>query len=124
MGITGCSTLITALGRVIVNPFFCGVSVSNMNEQREKTLKGLSMAGKYEGISYLLLLFLAMPLKYFFNMPMAVSIAGSIHGALFVWFMYALFNAWAGKFLGFRTCVIVFILSLLPFGTFRLERLY
>ena len=40
--------------------------------------------GKLEGYSYLALLFIAMPLKYMADMPLAVRIAGSIHGALFV----------------------------------------
>lgn len=124
MDITGYSTLITGLGGDTADPFFCDVSQQNSEENRAKSLKWLTLVGKYEGSSYLLLLFIAMPMKYFFKMPMAVSIAGSIHGALFVWFMYSLFNAWAGKHLGFGKCVMVFILSLLPFGTFRLERLY
>ena len=40
-----------------------------------------------EGISFLALLLIAMPLKYFANLPMAVTIMGSIHGILFVAFM-------------------------------------
>lgn len=116
--------MITGLGGDTADLFFCNVSQQHSEENRSKTLKWLSLAGKYEGFSYLLLLFIAMPMKYLLNMPMAVSIAGSIHGALFVWFMYSLFNAWAGKYLGFGKCVLIFILSLLPFGTFRLERLY
>ena len=36
--------------------------------------------GKVEGLSYLLLLGIAMPLKYMAGMPMAVSIVGLIHG--------------------------------------------
>ncbi|HMW67287.1 MAG TPA: DUF3817 domain-containing protein, partial [Chitinophagaceae bacterium] len=35
-----------------------------------------------EGISFLALLLIAMPLKYFANLPMAVTIMGSIHGIL------------------------------------------
>ena len=43
-----------------------------------------------EGISYLILLFLAMPVKYLLGEPSLVSIFGSIHGFLFVVFMAAL----------------------------------
>lgn len=40
-----------------------------------------------EGISFLVLLLIAMPLKYFAHLPKAVTIAGSIHGVLFISFM-------------------------------------
>ena len=40
-----------------------------------------------EGISYLILLFVAMPLKYFFNIPEAVKYFGWIHGVLFLVFL-------------------------------------
>ena len=55
-------------------------------------LSRLRVIGNIEGISYLLLLGVAMPLKYLGNMPMAVKIAGSIHGFLFVSFIVALEN--------------------------------
>ena len=47
-------------------------------------LNWLRLLGIIEGCSTLLLFFVAMPLKYMADMPMAVSVAGSIHGALFV----------------------------------------
>jgi hypothetical protein len=47
-------------------------------------LRKISLA---EGISYLLLLGIAMPLKYWAGLPLAVKIVGSIHGALFVVFL-------------------------------------
>ena len=53
-------------------------------------LRKISLA---EGISYLLLLGIAMPLKYWAGLPLAVKIVGSIHGALFVVFCAALLRA-------------------------------
>ncbi len=47
-------------------------------------LKALRTLGVVEGISTLVLFFVAMPLKYMAGMPMAVTVAGSIHGFLFV----------------------------------------
>lgn len=47
-------------------------------------LRKLRVMGVIEGISTLVLFGIAMPLKYFAGMPMAVSIVGSLHGALFV----------------------------------------
>jgi len=79
--------------------------------------------GFWEGISYLVLLFLAMPLKYLAGMDMAVKVVGMAHGVLFVLFMAATAWAWFAGQLKFKQCVWAFLLSLVPFGTFRLHRL-
>ncbi len=76
------------------------------------------MSAIMEGISYLLLLFIAMPLKYMYNMPFAVRIAGSAHGLLFVVFMVLLAAVYARNTMTFKQCVIGFVASLLPFGAF------
>lgn len=89
----------------------------------DKTLRHLFLAGHVEGISYLLLLFVAMPLKYFANMPKAVSIAGMLHGALFVWLMFALFLAFSEQKVTLKTAIKVFVASLIPFATFFLEKI-
>ena len=78
--------------------------------------------GKIEGYSYLVLLGIAMPLKHFMNMPMAVKVCGSLHGVLFVWFCLLLFNLFLQKQLSFKQCLLCFLLSLLPFGTFFLRK--
>mgnify|MGYP000904738453 FL=1 len=68
-----------------------------------------------EGLSYLILVFIAMPLKYMFNYPMAVKIVGMSHGVLFILFFVALvmaMNRYKWKFLGFQ----LFVYSLLPFS--------
>lgn len=74
-----------------------------------------------EGISYLLLLGIAMPLKYFFDVPEAVMVAGSLHGLLFVLYCLALAhvhfkNKWSVLF-----SIGAFIASLIPFGNFVLD---
>jgi len=79
--------------------------------------------GKIEGYSYLLLLGIAMPLKYLFNMPEYVRIVGTIHGILFVAFMVLLGMMFFKVKMSFKNSVIAFFLSLLPFGTFFLKRL-
>ena len=82
----------------------------------------LRLLGNIEGISYLLLLGVAMPMKYYFEMPMAVKIAGMAHGVLFVAYCLVLalcmknFN-WTLKF-----GVYLFIATLIPFGTFVTDR--
>lgn len=78
--------------------------------------------GKLEGYSYLALLFIAMPLKYMADMPLAVRIAGSLHGALFVAFMVLIFMMVRKKLLTMENAVYAFLLSLIPFGTFFLRK--
>ncbi|TAJ16754.1 MAG: DUF3817 domain-containing protein [Planctomycetota bacterium] len=75
-----------------------------------------------EGLSYLALLFVAMPLKYFADMPLAVRIVGSLHGALFVALALATLLAMraCGKGLGWGARIGV--ASLIPFGTFWIDR--
>lgn len=71
-----------------------------------------------EGISFLILLFLAMPLKYFANSPMAVTIVGGLHGVLFVGFVVL---AWMVK-KNLVWFIKAFIASLLPFGTIVMDK--
>ena len=73
----------------------------------------------WEGISYLLLLFVAMPLKYGSGIDMAVRIVGMAHGVLFLGYCVTL--ALAAQRLGVRLSGLAFVLSLVPFGTFWLE---
>lgn len=87
-----------------------------------KSLERLRIVGILEGISYLLLLGIAMPLKYLANLPLAVRIAGSIHGILFVSFCIALVAVWRNRKWPYEKVVIAFILSLVPFGTFYLDK--
>ena len=47
-------------------------------------IKTLRILGNIEGVSYLLLLGVAMPMKYFFDLPLAVKIVGMVHGVLFL----------------------------------------
>lgn len=75
-----------------------------------------------EGASYLLLLFVAMPLKYVYGLPAAVHVLGSLHGALFVVFMALLAAVFIGKTMTFQQCVAAFIASILPFGAFVFDR--
>jgi integral membrane protein len=71
-----------------------------------------------EGVSYLILLFVAMPLKYFAGIPEVVKYTGWAHGVLFVAFCAFLpFLLWSAKW-KFLRVVRAFILSLIPFGTF------
>ena len=74
-----------------------------------------------EGVSYLLLLFVAMPMKYMYDLPTAVRIVGSLHGALFIVFIALLIAVFAKKTMTFRQCVAAFVASVLPFGAFAFD---
>ena len=73
----------------------------------------------WEGISYLLLLFVAMPLKYGLGIAMAVKIVGMAHGVLFLGYCVTL--ALAAQRLGVRRSLLAFVLAFVPGGTFWLE---
>ncbi|WP_424943240.1 DUF3817 domain-containing protein [Aliiroseovarius crassostreae] len=71
-----------------------------------------------EGWSYLLLLFVAMPLKYWAGMTEIVPLVGMIHGWLFVAYMIAMFAASSYGGLSMTRVNWAILASLLPFGTF------
>ena len=75
-----------------------------------------------EGISYVLLLFVAMPLKYLADLPLAVRIVGSAHGFLFVWLALLTLNGMLHRGRPFGWAFKIGILSLVPFGTFFLDK--
>jgi len=85
-------------------------------------LKTLRILGNIEGVSYLLLLFIAMPMKYYFGMPMAVKIVGMAHGVLFV--AYCLLLAPCMKKFDWNLSfgIYLFLATLIPFGTFVTDR--
>jgi integral membrane protein len=75
-----------------------------------------------EGISFLVLLFIAMPLKYIFKFPQAVKVFGWVHGALFVAFIYLMFEVFSHFKKPFAWLVKAFAASIIPFGTFVLDK--
>ena len=82
----------------------------------------LRAVGFAEGVSYLLLLGLAMPLKYLAGMPEAVTVVGWAHGVLFVAFVAAVAVAARAKRWGMGPIAKALAASLVPFGTFVLDR--
>ena len=82
----------------------------------------LRAIGWVEGVSFLLLLGVAMPLKYLLGWPMAVKVVGWAHGVLFVLFCAALLHAaHVSRWTLVRTGM-VFVAALLPFGPFVVDR--
>lgn len=85
-------------------------------------LQQLRVVAFLEGLSFVLLLFVAMPLKYYAGLPLAVRLVGSAHGLLFVAFCWALFRAAVACEWPLRRSLVAFVSSLLPFGTFVFDR--
>lgn len=82
----------------------------------------LRIVGIAEGVSYLVLLFIAMPLKYLAGYPLAVTIAGSLHGFLFTLYVVAMIRAISEQKWGAKEILEVFLAALYPCGTFILDR--
>ncbi|PTM58718.1 DUF3817 domain-containing protein [Desmospora activa] len=79
-----------------------------------------------EGISFLLLLGIAMPLKYLADIPSPVTIVGWIHGVLFILYLAAGAHvSWSDRW-SIKRMAGALIAALLPFGPFvfdaRLKR--
>jgi integral membrane protein len=86
------------------------------------TLGRLRLVGLAEGVSFLVLLGIAMPLKYLAGLPGAVRVVGLLHGILFVLFVLAVFEAMGSLRWSYKRVAVALIASLLPFGTLLLDR--
>ena len=83
-----------------------------------QNVKKFGLINTIEGYSYILLLFVAMPMKYLLNIPIAVKVVGMAHGILFILFCMLLFRAWKDVNWPFKNNILFFTASLIPFGTF------
>ena len=81
----------------------------------------LRFVGILEGLSFLILLGIAMPLKYQWGQPLAVRIVGLIHGILFIWFCGVLLNAKDAAGWDLKKAGRILIAALLPFGPFVID---
>lgn len=84
-------------------------------------LRKFRLINKIEGYSFLLLLFVAMPLKYMAGFPIATKIAGMIHGVLFIAFIYQLIMATEETPFSKKEAFTFFVASVIPFGSFYTE---
>jgi integral membrane protein len=81
----------------------------------------LRALGMIEAVSFLVLLGIAMPLKYFANLPEAVRVVGWVHGILFIGFFFALMLARDTMQWSLRWTALVLLAALLPFGPFVID---
>lgn len=96
------------------NPSFLQ-KFSGMNTALQKRFYWVGMA---EAISFIALLGIAMPLKYFAGMPKAVSVVGMAHGILFVAYVTVAFLSMQTFKWPFKKFALAFVAAFLPFGPF------
>jgi integral membrane protein len=77
-----------------------------------------------EGISLLLLLFFAMPMKYIYELPIYVKVIGMAHGLLFIAYIALAVMLKIEEQWPIKKFVIICIASIIPFGTFYVEKKY
>jgi integral membrane protein len=87
-----------------------------MNTQ---TFKKLAIA---EGISFLIILGITMPLKYLMHNGTPNKILGMIHGALFIYYIIAVFLVKDKFKWNAKQTLIALVASIIPFGTFYVEK--
>lgn len=85
-------------------------------------LRVLSWTGYIEGASFLILLFIAMPLKYWAGWPVMVTIVGTAHGGLWIAYIIILINVAIMARLPWWAIPGGFVGSILPFGPFVFDR--
>lgn len=92
------------------------------NQQYKKQLGIFAKISFFEGISFVVLLLIAMPLKYILDMPLAVRYIGWAHGALFIAYGFQLLYVGITYKWKFTRIIGYGICSLLPFAPFWVEK--
>ena len=75
-----------------------------------------------EGISYLLLLFIAVPIKYLLSNDSFVKLLGMPHGVFFIIYILLAIRFVLIKKTSIKDSMIILIASLIPFGTFYVDK--
>jgi integral membrane protein len=88
----------------------------------KKTYRRFRHVAVAEGISFIVLLFIAMPLKYFAGMPIAVTIIGALHGILFMAFCAMAWEVKTGISRNMYWLTKALLASVLPFGTIVMDK--
>lgn len=88
----------------------------------KKTFSWFRKIALAEGVSFLVLLLVAMPLKYLADLPMAVTIVGGLHGVLFVAFIILAYLVKEEYKKDFKWLMKAGLASIVPFGTFVADK--
>ncbi len=87
-------------------------------------LKSFKIIALCEGISLLILFFVAMPLKYLMNFAIFVRIFGMIHGVLFITYIFLAIWLKINQNWSFKKFLLISLAAVVPFGTFYIEKKY
>ena len=90
----------------------------------ELSVKSFKLISTLEAISFLVLLGIAMPLKYIWEMPTPNYIGGAIHGGLFIAYILLIFPVSKKLNWDLKTSAIAAAASIIPFGTFWFDKKY
>jgi integral membrane protein len=85
------------------------------------SLGRLRFIGWWEGVSFLVLLLIAMPLKYVWGWPDAVRVVGMAHGVLFVLYVLAAIQAAVEHDWPLKRTALVMVASVMPAGPFIVD---
>lgn len=80
--------------------------------------------GRLEGASFLVLLLIAMPMKYYAENPAAVKLLGPVHGGLFLGYCFMAFYVSMNEKWPLKQLLLALAAAVIPFGTFLFERKY
>jgi integral membrane protein len=84
----------------------------------------LRLFGYLEGLSLLVLVFIAVPLKHVYNSPVLSSILGPVHGAIFLVFILNVIGVGIEQGWTFKTTTWKIVLAcFVPFGTFYMDHI-
>ena len=93
-----------------------------MNNVDKNLIGKLTKISIIEGISLIILLFIAVPIKYILGYKVATIIMGSIHGTLWLIFLYVLNEARVKNNFDKKLIIKLIIYSVIPFGFILIER--
>ena len=88
----------------------------------KKTYQWFRKIAFAEGVSFLVLLFIAMPMKYLASLPMAVTIVGALHGLLFIAFLAMTWEVKSEFRKSWGWTARALLASVLPFGTIAMDK--
>lgn len=90
----------------------------------QNQIKVFKWVSIFEGVSFLVLLLIAMPLKYIWDSPEMVQVVGMAHGLLFVAYVLGAFLLFKPLGWSVKTLMVVCVSSVLPLGPFYVEKKY
>lgn len=91
---------------------------------KKNMLKLFKVIALLEGVSLLLLLFFAMPMKYIFDQPIYVKFIGMAHGLLFIVYIVMAIMMKIEQNWNLKKMAVICLASIIPFGTFYVEKKY